>query len=165
MSYRDPTTEELKSPLFNAIWNEIKSWDIRVPEEYGGYMGATGNHVCAILDAIVPPAAAKECIGYPVLLKWWMDAEGIGNRPRNQIQYCDGDRHSVHCDLYNALGKPAAAEADPTCIRCWRHRSEHATLANGIFCPSVAGRQMANCTFIGPPAAAEEEGSNEPTNL
>jgi hypothetical protein len=52
MSYRDPTPEELQSPLFNQIWNSIKSWDINVPSEYSGYTGATGNHVCAILDAI-----------------------------------------------------------------------------------------------------------------
>jgi hypothetical protein len=52
MSYRDPNPEELKSPLFNAIWNEIKKWDINVSSEYSGYCGATGNHVCAILDAV-----------------------------------------------------------------------------------------------------------------
>jgi hypothetical protein len=52
MAYRDPTPEELKDPLFNRIWQVIKSWDINVPEEYGGYCGATGNHACAILDAI-----------------------------------------------------------------------------------------------------------------
>ncbi len=56
--YRDPTPEELKSPLFNAIWQEIKSWDINVPSEYSGYSGATGNHVCAILDAVRAPRQA-----------------------------------------------------------------------------------------------------------
>lgn len=50
--YRDPKPEELKTDEFNAIWDCIKSWDINVPEEYEGYCGATGNHVCAILDAI-----------------------------------------------------------------------------------------------------------------
>lgn len=48
----DPTPEMLESPLFEAIWQCIKSWDINVPEAYGGYCGATGNHVRAILDAI-----------------------------------------------------------------------------------------------------------------
>ena len=52
MSYRDPKPDELKSPLFEAVWQTIKTWDINVPEEYEGYCGATGNHVCAILDAL-----------------------------------------------------------------------------------------------------------------
>ena len=53
MPYRSPTETELKrDPLFEAIWQTIKSWDINVPNEYVGYCGATGNHVCAILDAV-----------------------------------------------------------------------------------------------------------------
>jgi hypothetical protein len=52
MSYRDPRPEELTDPMFERIWQAIKDWDINVPSEYGGYTGATGNHVCAILDAI-----------------------------------------------------------------------------------------------------------------
>ena len=55
MSYRDPKPEELESPLFCAIWQAIKTWDINVPSEYNGYMGATGNHVCAIMDAVREP--------------------------------------------------------------------------------------------------------------
>ena len=52
--YGDPvlSPEFLTDPVFNAIWNEIKSWDINVPEEYEGYCGATGNHVSAIFRAI-----------------------------------------------------------------------------------------------------------------
>jgi methionine synthase I (cobalamin-dependent) len=42
----------LASPEFNAVWNCIKDWDISVPQAYGGYCGATGNHVRAILDAL-----------------------------------------------------------------------------------------------------------------
>ena len=48
----DPTPEMLTDPRFNAIWNVIKRWDINVPDAYSGYMGATGNHVRAILDAL-----------------------------------------------------------------------------------------------------------------
>lgn len=48
----DPTKEMLASPLFEAIWQCIKSWDINVPEAYSGYCHATGNHVRAIIDAI-----------------------------------------------------------------------------------------------------------------
>jgi hypothetical protein len=52
MSYREPTLDELKDPLWNRIWQVIKSWDINVPGEYELYMNATGNHVCAIYDAV-----------------------------------------------------------------------------------------------------------------
>ena len=48
----DPTEDMLDDPRFVAVWNCIKSWDINVPEVYGGYCGATGNHVRAILDAL-----------------------------------------------------------------------------------------------------------------
>ena len=51
-TWRSPTPEELTIPAFNAIWDVIKTWDINVPSEYRGYSGATGNHVCAILDTL-----------------------------------------------------------------------------------------------------------------
>lgn len=50
----DPTPEMLASSEFEAIWQVIKSWDVNVPDVYSGYMGATGNHVRAILDALMP---------------------------------------------------------------------------------------------------------------
>lgn len=50
----DPTPEMLKDPLFNAIWEVIKTWDVNVPQIYGGYCGATGNHARAIFDAVRP---------------------------------------------------------------------------------------------------------------
>ena len=48
----DPTEEMLASPEFDAVWQCIKYWDINVPGAYGGYCGAMGNHVRAILDAL-----------------------------------------------------------------------------------------------------------------
>ncbi len=51
-TWRDPTPRELDDPMFNAIWDVIKSWDINVPHAYYGYCGATGNHVATILDAV-----------------------------------------------------------------------------------------------------------------
>ena len=50
--YQDPTPEIQADPLWKAIWDEIKTWDINVPTEYAGYCGATGNHVTAIYWAI-----------------------------------------------------------------------------------------------------------------
>jgi len=57
----DPTEAMLKDPLFEAIWQCIKTWDINVPEAYNGYCGATGNHVRAILDAIANSRPEKQC--------------------------------------------------------------------------------------------------------
>ena len=48
----NPTEEDLKDPVFEAIWQTIKSWDINVPEFYDGYCGANGSHAKLILDAI-----------------------------------------------------------------------------------------------------------------
>lgn len=48
----DPTPAMLETPAFEAVWQCIKKWDINVPDVYAGYMGANGNHVRAILDAI-----------------------------------------------------------------------------------------------------------------
>jgi hypothetical protein len=51
-NYADPTPEMHGDPVWEAIWNEIKTWDVNVPTEYVGYEGATGNHVTAIYLAI-----------------------------------------------------------------------------------------------------------------
>lgn len=53
----DPTKEQLVTPLFNAIWEVIKKWDIGLPQDIDEtghqlYSGATGNHVVAIMQAI-----------------------------------------------------------------------------------------------------------------
>jgi hypothetical protein len=50
--YQDPTPDMQTDALWNAIWNEIKTWDINVPTEYQGYCGATGNHATAIYLAV-----------------------------------------------------------------------------------------------------------------
>lgn len=52
IDWPDPTPEMLSTPEFEAVWNCIKEWDIAVPAAYGGYSGATGNHVRAILEAL-----------------------------------------------------------------------------------------------------------------
>lgn len=52
IAWPDPTPEMLNTPEFDAVWSCIKDWDIAVPAAYGGYCGANGNHVRAILDAL-----------------------------------------------------------------------------------------------------------------
>ena len=65
-SWPDPTPDMLGgNPLFDAIWSVIRTWSINVPHVYGGYCGATGNHVRAIYDAIsaLPPPDPAEAGG------------------------------------------------------------------------------------------------------
>lgn len=52
ISWPDPTDAMIASPVFEAIWQTIKTWDVAVPAAYSGYCGATGNHVRAIMDAL-----------------------------------------------------------------------------------------------------------------
>jgi hypothetical protein len=49
----NPNRQEIESPLFNAIYETIKTWDINVPGAYGGYCAATGSHVKAIMDGMI----------------------------------------------------------------------------------------------------------------
>jgi ribosomal protein L40E len=48
----DPTPEMLKDPVWNAIYDTIKSWDVNVPEFYNGYCGANGSHATLIYQAV-----------------------------------------------------------------------------------------------------------------
>ena len=49
----NPTAMDLVDPLFNAIWNATKTWDVNVPEYYDGYYcGLNGSHVMLILEAV-----------------------------------------------------------------------------------------------------------------
>lgn len=49
----NPSESDLESPVFEAIWQTIKRWDVNVPNYYIGYCGANGSHVKLILDALV----------------------------------------------------------------------------------------------------------------
>ena len=49
--WRDPSDSELNNPLWNAIWEAIKSWDIKTPRD-SGYHGATGTEVSRIYDVV-----------------------------------------------------------------------------------------------------------------
>ncbi len=53
----NPTEAMLADPLWEAIWQTIKSWDVNVPEHYNGYCGANGSHATLIFNAITRPAA------------------------------------------------------------------------------------------------------------
>ncbi len=49
--WRDPTPEDLKDPVFNAIWSIIKDWDIDATKT-GLYSYCTGTDAVRILDAV-----------------------------------------------------------------------------------------------------------------
>lgn len=51
--YTDAQPWMMENPMFEAIWDEIKTWDVNVPTEYAGYMNCTGNHAAAIMLAII----------------------------------------------------------------------------------------------------------------
>jgi hypothetical protein len=53
-SMPSPTDAMLESPLFEAIWQTIKTWDVNVPEAYRGYCGANGIHARLIFEAVAP---------------------------------------------------------------------------------------------------------------
>ena len=57
MRNMEPTKKDLKkdlnSPVFEAVWQAIKEWDIQ-REQGRGYAGATGTDVMTILEAIRP---------------------------------------------------------------------------------------------------------------
>jgi hypothetical protein len=48
----NPTGVDLVDPVFNAIWDATKTWDLNVPEHYVGYCAMNGSHVMLILEAI-----------------------------------------------------------------------------------------------------------------
>lgn len=47
---REPTAQELVDPRFEVIWELIKRVDVDYRD--GTFSGATGNDVCAVLDAL-----------------------------------------------------------------------------------------------------------------
>ena len=59
----DPTEEDLQSPVFEAIWEVVKQWDIG---RFGVYSTGTGTDVKEIMEAVRPfmnAALANLCCG------------------------------------------------------------------------------------------------------
>ena len=60
----NPTAMDLVDPLFDAIWNATKTWDVNVPEYYDGYYcGLNGSHVMLILEAVRAAMAERPAEG------------------------------------------------------------------------------------------------------
>lgn len=75
----NPTDAMLADPLWEAIWQAIKSWDVNVPAHYNGYMGANGSHATLIYAALLDRLAALEA-RLEVVPGWSEDADGIACR-------------------------------------------------------------------------------------
>lgn len=48
----NPTDFDMNDPIFNAIWEVVKHWDIRVPQYYNGITSGNGSHVMLILNEV-----------------------------------------------------------------------------------------------------------------
>jgi hypothetical protein len=48
----NPSEADLSDPVFEAIWQATKTWDVNAPEHYSGYCGMNGSHVMLILNAV-----------------------------------------------------------------------------------------------------------------
>jgi hypothetical protein len=59
-AYPDPTPEMLTDPLFDAIWNAIKDWDISRHND-GIYSGPSGNDARRIYDAVRRLPEVRTC--------------------------------------------------------------------------------------------------------
>ncbi len=87
-NYSDPTPDMHSDPIWNAIWDEIKTWDINVLTEYSGYCGATGNHVTAIYLAI-KQSCHLNSDNYVAWLRW------SGDENHRHLVVCDSDSDSA----------------------------------------------------------------------
>ena len=52
LEFPNPTDSDLLDPLFSAIWNAVKYWDIRDSRYSYGYMSGNGSHVMIILNEL-----------------------------------------------------------------------------------------------------------------
>lgn len=73
----NPSDTDLSDPLFNAIWEVTKTWDVNAPEYYEGYFGLNGSHVMIIINAIralldkAPSVSGEAVAATP---QWFWDA-------------------------------------------------------------------------------------------
>ena len=76
----NPTEEQQDDPMFEMIWQTIKSWDVNVPEYYQGYCRANGSHVVLILNALKASQVALAPSPGMTSTKFaraWLEREGL----------------------------------------------------------------------------------------
>jgi len=73
----DPTSKDLNDPMFEAIWQAIKGWDLSRNGGVGAsYAGATGTDVMTVLIPV------RETLVAWAVEQW---REQVGNRPLQNI--------------------------------------------------------------------------------
>lgn len=88
----NPSDTDLSDPLFNAIWEVTKTWDVNAPEYYEGYCGLNGSHVMIIINAIraildKSPSVSGEAVAWQFFdadLKWH-NGYDTNNHKKNTI--------------------------------------------------------------------------------
>lgn len=106
VEFLPPTPAMLTNPLFNAIWDAIKSWDVAVPEEMDGsglYSGATGNHARLVMDSILSKLPNLEpLVNGPVcdepITSGYSDAEPLRSETPESTLITDA--HDARLDTY-----------------------------------------------------------------
>lgn len=93
----NPSAVEIASPLFNALWDVMKTWDVNVPEYYEGYCSFNGSHAKLILDA-VKHFAAQPVQGEPRHDDWieWKGGEcPVAPDTLVVVRYRDGSKSDI----------------------------------------------------------------------
>lgn len=88
-----PGDHELASPIFEAIWRVVKSWDIAIPGRYHGYCGANGSHALLILQGIKSAGVSLENLQDDAVQK--MHAEVLQLKAENKSLH--SEKHTVEC--------------------------------------------------------------------
>lgn len=83
---RKPTDADLDDPAFEAIWQVIKRVDVDYGD--GTFSGATGNDVCAILDAVRAALVAER----PRELEIERRRRGMAERQVERLALCPDHR-------------------------------------------------------------------------
>jgi hypothetical protein len=63
----DTTEQDRLNPIFNAIYDVIKRWDINIPSAYEGLCSGNGSHAKLIFDAVLATRPVTEAI--PAIVK------------------------------------------------------------------------------------------------
>lgn len=118
---REALTESFVSeddPLFNPIWDVIKGWDIGDLAKHGGYRGATGDHVRAIIRAVraVAAPAAFSVDLEPPLKRAWADGFSSAICALNNLADGEGNATTLYAnerekDVFSILSTLPTREA------------------------------------------------------
>lgn len=123
----DPSTDDLQDPMFEAIWQAIKGWDIGRDGGGGSYAGATGTDVMTVLSAVraalaAPAQDVAPTDAQPVAYGLRRDGKlltPLFNEREHAVQWASDFACEV-VDLFEgAAAQPAAQPADALDALWW----------------------------------------------